>query len=171
MTRSIFAIAAVFALSGCFGSAPQDAGQMRTMSKSNVFGAQTSYKVARSYNGVVASLRKGANKCLNRNQVVRSTYRPGPMMAPVSRQMVFYYSTTMKSGRGGTEMMMRKKFQGAKLIGGGADNSGVFYLVDVKPASGGTVLNVYGGKIGYGELNAAVKQWASGGSIRCPELP
>lgn len=170
MKHSLIALGAVAALAACT-PAPQSASEMRSAAGSAMFGQTSVQKVNRSYGAVVASLRAGAGKCLNRNQRVDMPYRPGPNMPVMTQSMVSYYSTTVKSSGSKTELMMRKKMQGAMLIGGGKDNSGVAYLVDVAPASGGTQLKFYGGKVGYGDLNKAVMQWANGGAIRCPELP
>lgn len=170
MKHSLIALGAIAALAACT-PAPQSAEEMRSAASSSAFGQTTIQKVNRNYGDVVASLRAGADKCMNRNQRVDMPYRPGPNMPVMTQTMVSYYSTTVKSPGNRTELTMRKKMQGAILVGGGKDNSGIAYLVDVTPASGGTQLKFYGGKMGYGQLNNAVLQWANGGAIRCPELP
>lgn len=151
---------------------PQTAEEMRSVVKGGAFlSDQSSQVVSRNYSSVLAGVRAGAAKCMNGSQASQMTYRPMPGYAPVTQTMVAYYSTDMKSSGGKTELTMRKKMQGAKVIGGGADNSGLAYLVDITPTSGGTRLDFYGGKIGYKDLNEALVRWAQGGSTRCPDLP
>lgn len=170
MKHSIYALGAAIALAACT-PAPQSASEMRAAASSSMFGQTTTKKVSRNYGAVVSSLRAGAAKCLNRNQESRTQYRPGPNMPVMTQTMVSYYSASVRSSGNTSELLMKKKMKGAIVLGAGKDNSMIAYVVDVTPAAGGTQLKFYGGKMGYGQLNDAVYQWASGGSIRCPELP
>ena len=165
-------LGAAMVLGGCMGSAPQTADEMRAaVNGGAMFSEQTTQKVARSYSAVVASVRKGADKCMNRNVQQSFTSSPGPGFAPVRQTMNFFYSTDVRSRGTFTEVAMHKR------IGNGGNNilgmkqEGIAYVADIHPVSGGAELKFYGGKFGYGPINKAVAQWAKGGAIRCPDLP
>ena len=166
------ALGAIMALAGCMGSAPQTAEEMRAaVNGGAMFSQQTTQKVSRSYGAVVASVRKGVAKCMNRNVQQSFTSSPGPGFAPVRQTMSFYYSTDVKSKGSFTEVAMHKRIGngGTNILG--MKQEGIAYVADIYPASGGAELKFYGGKFGYGPINKAVAQWASGGAIRCPDLP
>ncbi|MBT8415581.1 MAG: hypothetical protein KJO30_14740 [Boseongicola sp.] len=165
-------LGAAMVLGGCMGSAPQTADEMlAAVNGGAMFSEQTTQKVARSYSVVVASVRKGADKCMNRNVQQSFTSSPGPGFAPVRQTMNFYYTTDVRSRGKFTEVAMHKR------IGNGGNNilgmkqEGIAYVADIHPVSGGAELKFYGGKFGYGPINKAVAQWAEGGAIRCPDLP
>ena len=166
------ALGAIMALAGCMGSAPQTAEEMRAaVNGGAMFSQQTTQKVSRSYGAVVASVRQGVAKCMNRNVQQTFTSSPGPGFAPVRQTISFYYSTDVKSKGSFTEVAMHKRIGngGTNILG--MKQEGIAYVADIYPASGGAELKFYGGKFGYGPINKAVAQWASGGAIRCPDLP
>jgi hypothetical protein len=47
----------------------------------------------------------------------------------------------------------------------------IFSVVDTAPHGGGTALSMYRSALTGDELENAVREWASGGAIRCPKLP
>ena len=170
--KAVSALGAVMVLAGCLGSAPQTADEMRAaVNGGAMFSEQTTQKVSRSYGAVVASVRKGVDKCMNRNVQQNFTSSPGPGFAPVRQTMNFYYSTDVRSRGKFTEVAMHKRIGngGTNILG--MKQEGIAYVADIHPAAGGTELKFYGGKFGYDPINKAVAQWARGGAIRCPELP
>jgi hypothetical protein len=170
--KAVSALGAVMVLAGCLGSAPQTADEMRAaVNGGAMFSEQTTQKVSRSYGAVVASVRKGVDKCMNRNVQQSFTSSPGPGFAPVRQTMNFYYSTDVRSRGKFTEVAMHKRIGngGTNILG--MKQEGIAYVADIHPAAGGTELKFYGGKFGYDPINKAVAQWARGGAIRCPELP
>ena len=170
MKKTIVGLLGLAALAACT-PAPQSASEMRDVVKNGAFMADyQTHKVARSYSAVASSIRTGANKCFNRNFQSRSTYSPGPGMAPVMQVMNVYYSAQPKSTGSRLEVPVHRRMGSGKKTLLGTDTQRIFYLIDVTPASGGAKIELYGGKMGYGAMNAAVRSWAKGGSIRCPDL-
>ena len=165
--KAVSALGAVMVLAGCLGSAPQTADEMRAaVNGGAMFSEQTTQKVSRSYGAVVASVRKGVDKCMNRNVQQSFTSSPGPGFAPVRQTMNFYYSTDVRSRGKFTEVAMHKRIGngGTNILG--MKQEGIAYVADIHPAAGGTELKFYGGKFGYDPINKAVAQWARGGAIR-----
>ena len=159
-------IAASLFLSGC-GDIPQTAGEMRTASNPMI--AKSSVMVSRSPNTVAAALDRGARQCLNRDAELN--FRRATQYGIQSTTIRHYYRSQLRRAGGGrSELMIYKTTTGA-ITPGAPDGRHLAYLVDVIPAGGGTRLNIYGGKMGYGDLNASVVQWANGNAARCPNLP
>ena len=170
MKKAILGLFALAAMAACT-PAPQTADEMRSVVKSGAFMADfQSHKVARSYSAVAASIRQGTEKCFNRNVQSRSTYSPGPGMAPVMQVINLYYSAKPRSTGSRMEVPVHRRMGNGQPTLFGQDTQGIFYLIDVAPASGGTQIDLYGGKMGYGAMNKAVLSWAKGGAIRCPDL-
>lgn len=157
-------------LSGCM-TPPQSAEEVRKAVKGGGFLTEhTKHNVSRNYSSVVASVRAGAKKCMNRNFQQRYSSSPGPGFAPVMQTVNVYYSSTMKSKGKYTELALHRRVgSGRSLFGGKTE--GFAYVADIHPANGGAQVHFYGGKFGYGPINKAVLQWAKGGAIRCPDLP
>jgi hypothetical protein len=173
--KSRFALGfiAFVAVSGCsVMSAPQSADGLRAAVNNGSFlTEQTTQKVSRSYSAVVASVRAGAKKCMNRSVSQTFTSSPGPGFAPVRNTINMYYKTDVTSKGSFTEVAMQKRMGNGGTDMFGNKREGFAYVADIHPASGGTELKFYGGKFGYGPINTAIAQWARGGAIRCPELP
>lgn len=95
--KSRFALGFVtlMAVSGCsVMSAPQSPAELRAAVNGGGFLTEaTTTKVARNYAAVVASVRAGAKKCMNRNVQHTSVSSPGPGMAPVRSVINMYYKT------------------------------------------------------------------------------
>lgn len=170
MKKPLFAITALTFMSACT-TAPQSTDELRSAVRGGAFLSEMqTHKVSRNYSAVVGSLRAGAQKCMNRNVEVKGYYSPGPNMAPVMQVSRTYYKTSVRNRGNSSELAMhRRNGNGGTVLG--MPQEGYAYVVDAMPAGGGTQLNIYGGKMGYGKLNKAVLQWARGGAIRCPELP
>ena len=129
MKKTFIGLAALIGVAACTPMPQSNGGAFMSQ--------KTSETVSRSYGAVLSSVRAGAAKCMNGSQASQMTYTPMPGYAPVTQTMIAYYSTDMKNAGGKTELTMRKKMRGAKIIGGGEDNSGIAYLVDISPAAGG----------------------------------
>ncbi|MXQ07261.1 hypothetical protein GQ651_05320 [Alphaproteobacteria bacterium GH1-50] len=169
MKKAILGLFALAAMAACT-PVPQTAEEMRSVVKSGAFMSDfQSHKISRSYSAVASSIRQGTEKCFNRNIQTRSSYSPGPGMAPVMQVMNLYYSAKPRSTGSRMEVPVHRRNGNGKPVFG-MEQQGIFYLIDVAPASGGTQIDLYGGKMGYGAMNKAVLSWARGGAIRCPDL-
>lgn len=166
MKKTVLASAAFLALGACM-QGPSSPDEVRsTVNRGAMFTKATTVTVPRSFSAVTASLRQGAERCMNKTET-SSGWTPGPY-GPQYYSSTTAYRTTVKSSGGRTELAMYQE-----VLGGGflPQPKGYSYVVDATPGSGGTTLKFYGGRFGYGKIDAAVEQWARGGAIVCPDLP
>ena len=172
MKKFLIAGVAFAALSGCLPSPPQTSDEMRKAVRGGaMFSEYQTTQINRSYSAVTASIRNGAAKCLNRNFEQRSTYSPGPGMAPTTQITRIYYKTDIKARGNMTEVAVHRRYGNGGRTILGQEMQGLSYLIDITPSGRGAKVETYGGTIGYGALDKAVLQWARGGSTRCPDLP
>ena len=168
MKNQFLALATLATLAACaVAPAPQTSDEMRAAAPT--YGKVTVQKVSRSYGSVVASLRAGSRKCFNRTiEVVQTTPSTLTVATPVVLRAT--YKSAVRARGGKTEMVVYvRRGNGGTTMG--MKQEGVMYVADARPVAGGTQLNIYSGRSGFGPLNAAVIQWANGGAIRCPEMP
>ena len=125
--------------------------------------AHTSIVIPVQHAEVSASLRAGAQQCLNRtwNETVVVPGATGSQTQEVSRGM-----TSSVTTRGGLTELSVQHLGGA-ISAGSAPQQGR-YVVDATTAPAGTRLDFYGGIPGSGALTQAVESWARTGQIRCP---
>ena len=168
MRNGLVVLVAAGLLAGCM-QGPQTSGEVRNfVDRVGMFSKKSVISVPRSHGAVTASLRAGAKKCMNRTETV-SGWGPGP--APGSRvytSTTTAYRGTVSTSGGKTELQLYREVLGRGFL---PQPKGVAYVVDAVPASGGTQLAFYGGRIGYGDINKAVESWARTGQIQCPDLP
>jgi hypothetical protein len=168
MRKAITILGMALVLAGCM-QGPQSTDEVRSVaSRGAMFGKQTTLMVKRPYSAVASSFRAGAGKCLNQTKTV-SGWGAGP--APGSRVYTSTstaYRGTVKSGNGRTELAIYQEVLGSGFL---PQPKGYSYVVDATPVSGGTRLDIYGGRFGTKDLNDAVVAWAQTGQIRCPKLP
>lgn len=124
--------------------------------------------IPRAPGKVYAGLQRGSAKCLNTSQSQNFS-----RMTPYGVQttnITHYYQGSFRQTSGRGELTIAKQTKGA-IVPGAPNGRYIAYLVDAVPVSGGTRLDIYGGRIGYGDLNKAVEAWARGASSGCPALP
>ena len=167
MRKSLGLICALaLGLAAC-GPIPQTPSDMRALS--NPLIEKSSVSVPRSPNSVAKSLERGAWRCLNKYDTQHISFNTGYGVS--SRAITHMYETDMRKGASGrAELMVYKTTQGA-ITPGAPGGKHLAYLVDIIPSSGGTKLEIYGGKMGYGDLNNAIVKWAKGGALSCPNMP
>lgn len=167
MLKHIFRLsAATLILAGC-ATAPQTPAEMRSFSYP--FLEKSSVSVSRPSGAVASALKRGAERCLNTTSE-QSFARATQFGGHTTTIRHYYDATVRRTGSGRAELMIYKTTTGA-ITPGAKDGRYLAYLVDVMPARSGTQLNIYGGKIGYDDLNASVVRWAKGGAMRCPTMP
>ncbi|MBT8408810.1 MAG: hypothetical protein KJN93_04210, partial [Alphaproteobacteria bacterium] len=137
------ALAGALASAGCT-PVPQSADELRQVtSRGAVMTAKDSYTVPRSFGAVSGSLRRGADRCLTVTSSQGIMAR-GPMGMGHVQQIRKHHMTTVRTVDGRTELMIKTRVQGAILVGGGADNSGIMFLADATPSGGSTRMDIYG---------------------------
>lgn len=162
-------------VSACGMNVPDTPQGIRDYASSgNILMEKTYFFVARSPASVNAALRAGTQKCLNRSVTYRSSY-PHPSMYTKTFKSAFKTrgsrgELTMRLAALGVESYGRKTVDGMRYV----------YVADTEPSRGGTKVTIYGmnnnkilkmGARGDEDIDAKIKLWASGGSLRCPKMP
>jgi hypothetical protein len=171
MKKLISSLIAAVALTGCM-TAPQTAQEMRqAVASGTPMSSGDSYMVSRSYSATRKSVLAGVDRCLTTTQSM-GIMTGGPMGMRGMHQIGAFYRPYVSTKGGRTEIAIHKQVSGAMVIGSNGTNALIAYVVDIAPGSGGTRIDTYGGSMGYGELNGAIRRWASGGAILpCPTMP
>lgn len=165
MLRTTLAIGAALLTAGCM-EGPQNADDFKSAASRSSFAKSTTITIPRSIGAVNASLSTGARKCLNRSVTTRSS-TPGTY-GPVVSVITTKYTTDFQASGSAGEMSMYREIVGKSFL---PQPKGVAYVVESRSNGGSTNLTIYGGKWGYKSIDNAVKQWAKGGTIVCPDLP
>ena len=165
----LFAMSAL--TSGCLKQ-PETAQGFREMAGSHPMLEVESVMIARPISSVNRALALANERCID------GSYQNNNMAAPTqygwrTTSMTSSYTGILRGGGSGpAELEMRRKLTGAINVGAGPDGEAVAWVVTTSPASGGTRLDLYGGRMGYGELNRAMIAWAKGAPITgCPTMP
>jgi hypothetical protein len=170
MWRGAAAVMALIALSGCGGGGqwPKTAEEFRALD--SPFLDRKSYAVQRSLADANASLRTATQKCLNGTQRSTSTL-PAPFGGYTTESRVTLYSSTFNVVGGRGELTARKNYPPHSGVIGFPKDGAIFYVVSTAAQGSGTALTIHRSKLAGSDLDAAVQEWASGGPIRCPQLP
>jgi hypothetical protein len=161
---------ALIALSGCGegGQWPKTAEEFRSLD--SPFLERKNYTVQRALADANASLRAATQRCLNGTQRNTSTL-PAPFGGYTTESRVTIYSSTFNVVGGRGELTARKNYPPNSGVIGFPEGGAIFYVVNTAAQGSGTAVTVYGSKLTGGDLDAAVREWASGGPIQCPKLP
>jgi hypothetical protein len=135
----------------------------------DAFHSRTTFTVQRSFSDVNASLRTATQKCLNGTQHKMATL-PGPY-GPTSESRLIAYNTKFDVTGSRGEMTVRLYYPARPRAFGFPEGGRIFYVANTAPQGGGTALTVHRNTVVGVELDAAVREWVSGGAIRCPALP
>lgn len=153
-------------LSGCVTSHPQTAEEFRQAVPGAYMAKVETMEVNRPYEDVSRTIEEKAPECLNVS------------IRTVSQSMTSYqvivteYRPTVRVTDRRTELHVQQHHkQGVLKIT--KEPAGGYYLLvaDATPVTGGrTRLDVYGPSIGHDTLIRAVKGWATGENVGCPDL-
>jgi hypothetical protein len=149
---------------------PKTAEEYRRVVADSSFAVRKTFTVQRSFSDVNASLRAATQKCLNGTQH-KSTSMPGLFGGPTAESRQIAYNSTFNATGNRGELTARLYYPVRPSAFGFPEGGQIFYLVDTAPQGKGTALAIYGNALIGDELETTVREWASGGPIRCPKLP
>lgn len=153
-------------LSGCVTSHPQTAEEFRKAVPGAFMAKVESMEVNRAYEDVSQTFEQKAPECLN------VAIRTVSQTTTSYQVIVTEYRPTVRVSDSRTELHVQQHHkQGVLKIT--KEPAGGYYLLvaDATPiAAGRTRLDVYGPSVGYDTLIRAVKGWATGENVGCPDL-
>ncbi|MDH3221477.1 MAG: hypothetical protein OEO19_18250 [Gammaproteobacteria bacterium] len=162
---SIIALSTVL-LSGCVTSHPQNAVEFRAAVPGAFLAKVEKYEVAQPYHEVAMRFEKMAPKCLN------TTIKTVSQSTTSYQVIVTEYKPTVILGDNRTELHLQQHHaQGVMKITEEPDGGYYLMVVDaIKAAEGTTRIEYYGPSVGHEPIIDAIKGWASGKNIGCPDL-
>lgn len=153
-------------ISGCAINHPQTAEAFRKAAPGATFGGLETFEVNRSYRKVADTFRKMAPKCLNKRVKSVST---GYMYHQV---VVTDYKPTVIVGKQRTELHLQQDhIQGVMNVSKKPEGGYYLMVVDATPAGNNkTRIDMYAPTVGFDNVIKAIKGWASGTNVGCPDL-
>lgn len=156
----------VFFVTGCAIHHPQNAEEFRKAAPGATFGSQESFEVNRSLSAVSRTFKKMAPKCLHVRVKSESS---GYMHYQV---IVTDYNPTVIVGKNRTELHLQQDhIQGVMNVS--EKPKGGYYLIVTDAIAAGknkTRIDMYAPSMGYDHVVEAIKGWATGKNVGCPDL-
>lgn len=153
-------------LTGCVTSHPQNAIEFRAAVPGAFMAKVEKYEVAEPFNEVASRFKKMAPKCLN------VTIKTVSQSATSYQVIVTEYLPTVIVGKNKAELHVQQHHaQGVMKVT--EEPAGGYYLmvVDaVKVDANTTRIEYYGPSAGQEAMIKAIKGWASGNNVGCPDL-
>lgn len=165
--KRIAAIALASTLAGCAINYPQTAEEFRKAAPGATFGKTETLEYNRSFRQVASTFQRKAPECLN--IAVRMTERSSTSYLVVDT----VYKPTVHVSKERAELYVQMEHKKGVITPGKVPAGGNYILVaDAYPIAGGnrTRLQWFGPSRGHDTLIRAVKGWASGDNLGCPDL-
>lgn len=167
MTRTLIAIAAL-ALASCAVKQPQNADEFRKAVGGGAMMTKTdSYEVNRSLRDVAATFQRRAPECL------KVAVRTVSQTTTSYQNILTEYTPTVRVASDRAELHVQQLHKTGVLYPSKPPEGGVYiFVADAYPESGGkrTRIQIYGPSRGYDVLHRAVRGWATGENMGCPDL-
>jgi len=159
-------LAFVTFITGCVTSHPQNAIEFRAAVPGAFMATVEKYDVPQPFNKVAKRFEKMAPKCLN------TTIKTVSQSATSYQVIVTEYKPTVIVGKDHAELHVQQHHaQGVMNIT--PEPAGGYYLMvfdATKVDNNTTRIEYYGPSMGYESMIKAVKGWASGKNVGCPDL-
>jgi len=161
MRRSI-TVAASALLAACSINYPQTAEEFRQQIPGATFGKVQTIEAKRSFRDVTRTFQAKAPECLN--VAVRTVERGGAHTRTLKPTVL---ATEKK-----TELHIQQSYTGNVITPGKVPEGGLYYIVaDATPIDRGrTRVDIYGPSMGADTLVRAIRNWATGENVGCPDL-
>lgn len=164
--KGIPAVMLASALAGCAVNFPQTAEEFRKAAPGATFGKTETLEYNRPFRQVASTFQRRAPECLN--IAVRMTERSTTSYHVVES----VYKPTVLVGKERAELHVQLEYKKGVIVPGKVPEGGSYILVaDAYPVgSNRTRLQWFGPSRGHDTLIRAVKGWASGDNLGCPDL-
>jgi hypothetical protein len=161
----------IVTLAAC-GAAPKTPSEFKAQVNGGAMGHQKeSYTVNRPFQEVAKTLEQKANECLNVAVESARTYKINHAQTTASHTVT--YHPAFKMSENNAELQVRQKVRGDNIVKLQAEPEGgyIALVADTKPLDKSTSqVEVYYAKYKAGTLVIAVKNWAIGKDLRCPDV-
>jgi|KBSSwiStaDraftv2_1062776.scaffolds.fasta_scaffold59369_3 hypothetical protein len=167
--RAVLAATATCAVAasllGC-GGMPQSAEEFRQAVPSAMLAKTDTYEVNRPTRDVAATFQRKAPECLN--MAVRTVSQTTTSYQNILTE----YRSTVVAGSERTELHLQQLHKTGVIYPSKPPEGGAYIIVaDAYPLPGNrTRMQLYGPSIGYDVVYRAIRGWASGDNLGCPDL-
>ena len=168
MKKTVFLTAALFTvfLLGCAGSMPQTAGEFRKALPGAFMGKVETFEVNRPFKDVAKTFQTMAPKCLDvRIKTISDTYQSHQVI-------VAKYTPTVIVTQDKAELHVQERHEAGVLAVYKEPEKGHFLMVvDAIPLDKSrTQITMYRPSKGHEVMVKAIKGWATGKNVGCPDL-
>jgi hypothetical protein len=153
-------------LQGC-GGMPQTADEFRKAVPGAMLAKTDTYEVNRPVRDVAGTFQRRAPECLN--MAVRTVSQTSTSYQNILTE----YRATVVPGGERAELHLQQLHKGGGVIYPSKPPEGGSYIIvaDAYPLPGNrTRLQTYGPSIGYDVVYRAIRGWAAGDNLGCPDL-
>jgi hypothetical protein len=153
-------------LQGC-GGMPQSAEEFRKAAPGAMLAKTETYEINRAQRDVAATFQRKAPECLN--MAVRTVSQTSTSYQNILTE----YRATVVPGGERAELHLQQLHKGGGVIYASKPPEGGMYLIvaDAYPLPGNrTRMQLYGPSIGYDVVYRAIRGWAAGDNLGCPDL-
>ena len=168
MTRTLIAGAAAAALSlaSCAVKQPQNAEEFRKAVGGGAMMTKTdSYEVNRPLRDVAATFQRKAPECLK--VAVRTVSRTTTSYQNILTE----YTPTVLAGKERVELHVQQLHKTGVIYPSKPPEGGIYlFVADATPEGKRTRIQIYGPSKGYDVLHRAVRGWAEGNNLGCPDM-
>jgi hypothetical protein len=167
MGRIVSCTAVATLLAGCATQQPQNAEEFRKVAPGAFLMASETLEVNRPLRDVGAAWQRRAPECLNAS--VRTTSQTSTSYQVITST----YKPTVVVGKDRAELHVQREFKGSGVITVGNPPQGGPYIIvaDAYPLPGNrTRLQLIAPSKGQDVVIRAIKSWASGENLGCPDL-
>jgi len=153
-------------LTGCGIKHPQSAIEFRKAVPTAFMGEKSTFVANRPFSKVAATFKKQAKKCLD---VRVKTVSQTSMSYQV---LVTKYNPTLIVGKSKLELHVQQLHEKGVMNISKVPDGGYYYLVAdaYSTNKSKTRVDIYGASMGNEAMKAAIKGWATGKNIGCPDL-
>ena len=167
MRKHACVIAVAAALAGCAVQQPRDAEEFRKVVGAGAMMTKTdTYEVNRSLKDVAAAFQRRAPECL------KVAVRTVSQTTGSYQNILTEYTPTVRVGSERAELHVQQLHKTGVLYPSKPPEGGVYIFVADAYAEGAkrTRIQIYGPSRGYDVLHRAVRGWASGENMGCPDM-
>ena len=161
------AIIALLLLAGCATQQPQSADEFRKVAPGAFLMGSETFEVNRPLRDVAAAWQRRAPECLTAS--VRTTSQTSTSYQVITTT----YKPTVVVGKERAELHVQREFKGSGVITVGNPPAGGPYVIvaDAYPLPGNrTKVQMIAPTKGQDVVIRAIKSWASGENLGCPDL-
>lgn len=166
IAHSFFIVLFIAVLTGCVTSHPQNAIEFRAAVPGAFLAKVEKYEVSQPFQKVASRFEKMAPKCLN------VTIKTVSQSTTSYQVIVTEYKPTVILSEDRAELHVQQHHaQGVMKITEEPEGGYYLMVVDaIKVDEGTTRIEYYGPSVGHESIIKAIKGWASGENMGCPDL-